>query len=110
MAADGLTKGAVARDALHEFMEGHMYLRHMYEQWRCKLKNKPLQPSDSSSNNFVRTFSPLFSPVFTIGPICSHSILALPLPQEPFLTLQPWLPGITPGREAKPIEPGCTTT
>ena len=32
MAADGLTKGAVARDALHEIMAGDMIVRHTKEQ------------------------------------------------------------------------------
>ena len=56
MAADGLTKGAVARDALHELMEGSMYLRHACEQWTCKLKGKQLHLADSSSTAFAHTF------------------------------------------------------
>ena len=37
MGADGLTKGAVSRDALHELMAGKMCLRHEHEQWRSKV-------------------------------------------------------------------------
>ena len=36
MGADGLTKGAVSRDALHAFMRGLMHLQHEHEQWQCK--------------------------------------------------------------------------
>ena len=36
MGADGLTKGAVSREALHELMDGCMRLRHAYEQWQSK--------------------------------------------------------------------------
>ena len=38
MYSDGLTKGAVSRDALHELMAGLMVLRHKVEQWCCKLR------------------------------------------------------------------------
>jgi len=36
MYADGMTKGAVDRDALHEIMDGHMHLRHEYKIWTSK--------------------------------------------------------------------------
>merc|ERR1711873_359240 len=65
MAADGLMKGAVARDALHEFMEGHMQLRHEFEQWQCKHKEKPMQLSDSSNSSTAHTF-------FSISHLCAH--------------------------------------
>ena len=41
MYSDGLTKGAVARDAIHELMAGLMVLRHKVEQWCCKLRPAP---------------------------------------------------------------------
>ena len=36
MGADGLTKGAVSREALHAYMRGLMHLQHEYEKWQCK--------------------------------------------------------------------------
>ena len=37
MGADGLTKGAVSREALHELMSGSMKFRHPLEEWRRKV-------------------------------------------------------------------------
>ena len=37
MSADGLTKGAVSRDALQELMTGEMKFRHTLEEWHCRL-------------------------------------------------------------------------
>ena len=36
MGADGLTKGAVSREALQELMRGAMVVRHPSERWQCK--------------------------------------------------------------------------
>jgi hypothetical protein len=36
MYADGMTKGAVDRDALHEIMDGHMHFRHEFKIWAAK--------------------------------------------------------------------------
>ena len=36
--ADGLTKGSVSREALHELMNGTMFLRHAWEQWHSKAR------------------------------------------------------------------------
>jgi len=36
MMADGLTKGAVSREAIHEVMDGHMLLRHEHKRWHSK--------------------------------------------------------------------------
>ena len=36
MGADGLTKGAVSREALHELMAGSMKFRHPLERWQSK--------------------------------------------------------------------------
>ena len=36
MGADGLTKGAVSRDSLHEYIAGTMCLCHAYDQWQIK--------------------------------------------------------------------------
>ena len=36
MGADGLTKGAVARDLLHAHMDGYMPLKHEFSQWCSK--------------------------------------------------------------------------
>ena len=36
MGVDGLTKGAVSRDALQELMRGTMVIRHPSERWQCR--------------------------------------------------------------------------
>ena len=36
MGADGLTKGAVSREALHAYMRGLMHLQQEYEKLQCK--------------------------------------------------------------------------
>ena len=36
MLADGMTKGAVERDALHAAMEGIIEMKHKYELWQSK--------------------------------------------------------------------------
>ena len=38
MGADGLTKGTISREALHQLMDGWMYIRHVHEQWSSKVK------------------------------------------------------------------------
>ena len=60
MGADGLTKGAVARDALHELMAGAMHLRHEWELWRSKLSGSPsaeAQPCLFRSSKVLFTFN-----------------------------------------------------
>ena len=37
MGADGLTKGSVSRDALHQLMAGVMHILHEWEQWGRKV-------------------------------------------------------------------------
>ena len=76
MAADGLTKGAVARDALHEFMEGHMFLRHEYEQWKCKLKGNLYNFRILAALLLPAHSSPSLSRAFTIILIRSHCLPA----------------------------------
>ena len=46
MSADGLTKGVVSRDLLHEAMAGTMSFRHAWQQWHCKA-------STSGGNQFA---------------------------------------------------------
>ena len=38
MGADGMTKGAVSRTLIHEFMAGTMRLRFPFEHWHCKMR------------------------------------------------------------------------
>jgi hypothetical protein len=49
MSADGLTKGAVSRELLHQIMDGSMNIHHKTEQWRPKTIGTPQE-------SFVRTF------------------------------------------------------
>ena len=37
MGADGLTKGAVSREVLHQYMLGNMQLKHEHSQWCSKI-------------------------------------------------------------------------
>ena len=39
MAADGLTKGAVARHALHQIMAGDMHIAREHEEWKSSTKS-----------------------------------------------------------------------
>ena len=41
MSADGLTKGAVSRELLHQVMDGNMNIQHAAEQWRPKVVEAP---------------------------------------------------------------------
>ncbi len=41
MSADGLTKGAVSRELLHQIMDGDMIIHHDTEQWRPKVVEQP---------------------------------------------------------------------
>ena len=38
MGAGGLTKGTISREALHQLMDGWMYINHEFEQWQSKAK------------------------------------------------------------------------
>ena len=49
MSADGLTKGAVSRELLHQVMDGSMNIHHKTEQWKPKVVEPPKE-------SFVRTF------------------------------------------------------
>ena len=56
MAADGLTKGAVARDASHEIMAGDMIVRRAKEQWCCKRRSDSKPPLDLTQPYMTNTF------------------------------------------------------
>ena len=47
MTADGLTKGAVSRDLIHEIMDGKLVLRHDMESWGSKVKSGAARISGS---------------------------------------------------------------
>ena len=47
MGSDGLTKCAVARTLLHQYMQGHMSLNHAYEQWCSKGKVSGSDPTEA---------------------------------------------------------------
>jgi hypothetical protein len=49
MAADGLTKGVIDREAVHAIMNGVMFLRHKSQVWRSALADRPASSQDQST-------------------------------------------------------------
>ena len=51
MGADGLTKGAVERTALHEIMDGLVVIKHPCKPWQPKHRKHVLEAKSSSSDS-----------------------------------------------------------